>query len=508
MVAVARRGCSNTAMIHLSPIRLLFALAIALALLLALLFLFVVTDYAFSVWQHLQRTPTWAASLYVAGVFLIVGTAIWLISRVLHKRPPRPGTAATPPDEATLQQRLEKSAEQGVDVQAARQELEALHQRRSAGAVHIVLLGQINVGKSSLVKALLPDAEATVSPRGGATRDITHYRWHSAAGDQLLLTDLPGLNEADGATGKAAREEAIRAHVVIYVCDGDLTRDQWTEIDALTALHKPIIVALNKTDQFDEAELAQLRTRLTERFGDLTAIELVPVSAGGRQEIIRRLPDGGEERILRDRPPQVVALADALQHRLDQDPAALEQLRDTAVFTLAQHKLDAELQAHRERAADQIVSSYTRKAVVGAMAAIAPGADVLIQGYLGVNLVKELCALYDVPVKQLDVDRYLQLVAKQVGRTVPLLLAVTGNALKAFPGIGTLGGGLMHAVAYGLMFDSLGRAVVKTLNSRGDLRPLPAARFYEEALGEDLEARTRRLVRLVLDARDSKDSTR
>ena len=48
------------------------------------------------------------------------------------------------------------------------------------------------------------------------------------------------------------------------------------------------------------------------------------------------------------------------------------------------------------------VQGYSRKAVFGALAAVSPGTDILIQGYLGLNLVKELCALYEVPAREMD----------------------------------------------------------------------------------------------------------
>lgn len=487
----------------LSPLRLLFALAIGLGLLLALLFLFVITDYAFSVWAHLRQGPMWFLVLYALVVLLAVGAAAWLMMRLLRGKPaPVVLTELEEVDESILELRLQKGVEQGVDVEVARRELAQLQQRRESGVVYVALLGEINVGKSSLIQALLPGAKLKTSPRGGVTQAVTHYQWTSPGGDRLLLADLPGLNEAGGAMSAEARDEAVRAHVVIYVCDGDLTRDQLGEVQALMALNKPLIIALNKRDQFTEDELALLQQRLAERLGGKASatanIDIVAVSAGGQQQVLRELPDGREEIVVRRREAKTAPLAQALQRRLDDNGDALHQLRDAAVFVLTQRKLDAQLQAHRSEQAEDIVSDYTRKAVVGAMAAVAPGADVLIQGYLGVGLVKALCALYEVPVKQLDIDRYLSLVGKQVGRTVPLLLAVSGNALKAFPGIGTLTGGLLHAVAYGLIFDSLGRAVIKTLDSRGDLRPQPTVRFFEEDIGEHLESRTRRLARLAL----------
>ena len=187
----------------------------------------------------------------------------------------------------------------------------------------------------------------------------------------------------------------------------------------------------------------------------------------------------------------------ALQRYLDSDPQVLDALRDTSVFVLAQQKLDAAVAAHRHVKAEAIVQSYSRKAVFGALAAVSPGTDVLIQGYLGFNLIKELCALYEVPAREIDMQRFLDLAGNQIKRSLNLLLALVGNIFKAFPGMGTVVGGMMHAVVYGLIFESLGKAVTSSLESRGDLVSGPALRMFEDNLSENLEARAKRLAQLV-----------
>jgi hypothetical protein len=73
----------------------------------------------------------------------------------------------------------------------------------------------------------------------------------------------------------------------------------------------------------------------------------------------------------------------ALQRYLDTDPQVLDALRDTAVFVLVQQKLDSAVAHIGAKKAEAIVQSYSRKAVFGALAAVSPGTDVLIQGYLG-----------------------------------------------------------------------------------------------------------------------------
>jgi len=108
-------------------------------------------------------------------------------------------------------------------------------------------------------------------------------------------------------------------------------------------------------------------------------------------------------------------------------------------------------QDHRNKEAEKIIKSSTKKAVFGALASVSPGSDLVIQGVLGTQMVKGLCGLYDVPVRQLDIDNLLDFSTDQMKKSVPLLLAVAGNGMKAFPGIGTLTGGFTHAIAYGLI---------------------------------------------------------
>jgi hypothetical protein len=73
-----------------------------------------------------------------------------------------------------------------------------------------------------------------------------------------------------------------------------------------------------------------------------------------------------------------------------------------------------------------------------------------------------------------------------------------GNALKAFPGLGTLGGGLLHAVAYGLIFDSLGRAVSQTLGETAALDREATLRAFRNRLESPANERLRELAGLAL----------
>ena len=134
------------------------------------------------------------------------------------------------------------------------------------------------------------------------------------------------------------------------------------------------------------------------------------------------------------------------------------------------------------------MSKYSRRAVVGALAAVAPGSDLVIQGILATRLIRELSRLYDVPVKDIEIESFLELAGGKVRNMTAITLAIAGNAFKAFPGVGTISGGVIHAVAYGMIFDSLGRAAAETMASRGELRPYPAAEAFEDLLHDHLES--------------------
>ncbi len=482
------------------------ALAVGLTLLLVALLwaVLMLTETAFQVWERLRGGPTWFLVGYAAGFLLLSLGAGYLVWRLLWPARRARGQAAAPvpvADPAALERRLGAAEEGGVDTAQARAELRRLRQRKAAGTIYVAFFGEISSGKSSLVRALVPEAQPAVGVAGGTTRALQEYRWRSPAGDELVLTDMPGTNEVGGELEPMARDEAQRAHLVVYVCEGDLSRSQHEELKRLLDLGKPTVLALNKSDRYRPDELDLLAQRLTERLEGRPRTELVRVQAGGQREAIRLLPDGREERVTRGIPPQVEALREALQRHLDEDPEVLDRLRDSAVFRLAGTRLEGATAAHRRARAQELVTQYARKAIIGALAAVTPGTDLLIQGYLGVSLIKELARLYEVPVRQVDTDLLLDLAQRHIGRTLTLVLAVAGNALKAFPGLGTVAGGLAHAVAYGLIFDSLGRAVADSLATRGALRPAQAARSFEEYLSDDLETSARRMARLALAVR-------
>jgi len=484
------------------PLRLLLSIA---ALILAFLVLFLVliaSETALTVWHYLKQAPAWVQLGYALVLVGFPLAALVLFLRWMRpSRSARKAAQAAPLSEQSLQEALLESAHRGVDVSQALEEIREQRRRRGSGEVYIAVYGEVSSGKSSLVKALLPAAEAETSPRAGTTTAVRHYHWLAPSGDRVTIADLPGFNLEDDS---AALEETRRAHLVIFLCDADLTGSQVRQLEYLQGLGKPLILALNKADRYSVPELDSLLREIRAKTG-LQEQDIVPVTAGGREEVVRLLGAGLEQRDVRERPAEVEALRDAVQRRLDHDRALMESLRETAVLMLASEKLEAARDRYREQQADELVAKYSRRAVVGALAAVAPGTDLVIQGVLATRLIRELSRLYDVPVKDIEIESFLELAGGKIRNMTAITLAIAGNALKAFPGLGTISGGVIHAVAYGMIFDSLGRAVAQTMASRGELRPYPAAEAFEDLLNDHLESGAVRFAQMA--ARNGADKT-
>jgi tRNA modification GTPase len=113
----------------------------------------------------------------------------------------------------------------------------------------IVLCGQPNVGKSSLVNALLGFERVIVSEVPGTTRDVVRH--HSAIhGWPIVVADTAGLRREGGEIERMGmqlgREEIATADCVIAVFDSS---QKWTEDDTrIVEEVRPHLIVFNKCD--------------------------------------------------------------------------------------------------------------------------------------------------------------------------------------------------------------------------------------------------------------------
>lgn len=146
----------------------------------------------------------------------------------------------------------------------------------------IAFVGRSNVGKSSMLNAIVKKSVAVSGKRPGRTRRINMFRLEDERrGDaaSCVLTDLPGYGYA--VLGKEEQEQIARfvrrylderpqLKLVVLIVDSRRDPDQ-TDLDVLNELksrRRPVLLVATKIDKFDTSHaLVKRLDELTEAFG-------------------------------------------------------------------------------------------------------------------------------------------------------------------------------------------------------------------------------------------------
>ena len=133
---------------------------------------------------------------------------------------------------------------------------EVTEKEKEPAAVHVAIVGRTNVGKSSLLNALLREERAIVSDVAGTTRDAidTLLRWH---GQQVMLIDTagirkrgkvaPGVEKYSVLRALKAIDRASVALLMIDATEGITAQDAHIAGYILEA-SKSVVIVVNKWD--------------------------------------------------------------------------------------------------------------------------------------------------------------------------------------------------------------------------------------------------------------------
>ncbi len=154
--------------------------------------------------------------------------------------------------------------------------------------IQIAIVGRPNVGKSTLVNALLNDERMLTGPEAGLTRDAITSRWQWK-GWKINLVDTAGLRKQAKVTGaiekmsvESTMYAANMAQVVILVLDADGVLDKQDLTIARKVLDegRALVVAVNKWDIADKQEaLQKLNDKLATSLTQAEGVPTVTISA-------------------------------------------------------------------------------------------------------------------------------------------------------------------------------------------------------------------------------------
>ena len=171
-----------------------------------------------------------------------------------------------------------------ADDMAAEESAENLKMR----PIQVAIVGRPNVGKSTLVNALLNDERMLTGPEAGLTRDAitSQLNWK---GWTLNLVDTAGLRrqaKISGAIEKMSVESTLyaanMAQVAILVLDADgvLDKQDLTIARKILDEGRALVIALNKWDIADKKEaLQKLNDKLETSLTQAEGVPTVTISA-------------------------------------------------------------------------------------------------------------------------------------------------------------------------------------------------------------------------------------
>lgn len=162
-------------------------------------------------------------------------------------------------------------------------------------AGRVALVGRPNVGKSTLLNALLGEPIAITSHHPQTTRDSV--RGVLTREDvQYVFVDTPGLHEPRTQLGRRMNEAARRAmreaDVVVLIVEAPRERRVTSPDDADIAILAelptlPTVLAINKIDRLnDKSILLPLITSLTERHEFVATVPLSARQADGMEQLL------------------------------------------------------------------------------------------------------------------------------------------------------------------------------------------------------------------------------
>ena len=250
----------------------------------------------------------------------------------------------------------------------------------------IAIVGRPNVGKSTLLNAILGEKVAIVSSKPQTTRNrITGI--YTKDNEQYVFLDTPGIHSPKNSLGEFMVKEADssmkEADAVVLVVDTgkEISSVEENVIAYLKKSGIPALLALNKIDQYDREQIALTITKYAERH-DFSAF--VPISARSGKNVPELLDECAKflsespwffpEDMITDQPERQVAaelIREKILRTLNKEvphgtAVVIEEFRDEGSLITIRAEIFCEKASHKgiivgkNGASLKLIGSYAR----------------------------------------------------------------------------------------------------------------------------------------------------
>jgi len=367
---------------------------------------------------------------------------------------------------------LSRREKAGLDAQI--QDLGNLLEKLENTCIQIAAFGMVGRGKSSVLNALVgqpvfetgalhgvtqnaqtahwqPDNQSPSQTSSQETHKETHKETHSQqdilqvalpsiGNSEIQLIDTPGIDEVDGETREAlALEVAKQADLLLFIIAGDMTKVEYQALSTLRASGKPMLLVLNKIDQYPDADRIAIYSKIRdERVKQLLSpAEIVMVAASPLVSVAVRSPNGSIQVKRRRGKPQIEDLKLKILEILHREGKSLVAL-NTMLYAdeLNENLVNRKMKIRDDSANDIIWKAVITKAFVIALNPVTV-VDILTATVVDVVMILTLSRLYGIAMTEQGAIKLLQKIAMSMGGIgASELLANLGlSSLKSILGI-------------------------------------------------------------------------
>ena len=151
----------------------------------------------------------------------------------------------------------------------------------------VALVGRPNVGKSTLMNAVLGEKISIVSAHAQTTRNKITGVWNGQ-NSQVVFLDTPGMHKPKSKLGQVIRQRTVDAldevDIIVFICacDDPLGAGDRYILSLLQGKKVPVILVLNKIDLIKKEQILKKIAQYSKIY---TFAEIIPLSAQSGENI-------------------------------------------------------------------------------------------------------------------------------------------------------------------------------------------------------------------------------